>query len=155
MWITILYPCSLGFPGGSLVKALPAMRSCRRHKFDPWVGKISWRRTWKPTPLFLPGESHGQRSLAGNSPWGHKEWLKWLNMHAHIPITYHTATMLQYKEGKICTFSFQQETAFFLVVAKNNSRQMRHCLMGIGILISKMKRVLQIHGSDGFTAMWM
>ena len=62
-----------GFPSGSVVKNLPAMRSCRRHKFDPWVGKISWRRAWKPTPLFLPGESCGQRSLAGNSPWGHKE----------------------------------------------------------------------------------
>ena len=49
---------------------------CRRHKrceFDPWVGKIPWRRAWQPTPVFLPGESHGQRSLAGCSPWGHKE----------------------------------------------------------------------------------
>ena len=34
-----------------------------RHKFDPWVGKISWRRAWQPTPVFLPGKSHGQRSL--------------------------------------------------------------------------------------------
>ena len=46
---------------------------CRRHRFDPWVGKIPWRRKWQPTPVFLPGESHGQRSLAGCSPWGHKE----------------------------------------------------------------------------------
>ena len=45
----------------------------RRCKFDPWVGKISWRRAWQPTPVFLPGESHGQRSLAGYSPWGHRE----------------------------------------------------------------------------------
>ena len=35
------------------------------------VGKILWRRAWQPTPVFLPGESHGQRSLAGYSPWGH------------------------------------------------------------------------------------
>ena len=44
--------------------------------FDPWVWKISWRREWLPTPVFLvflPGESQGQRSLAGYSPWGHKE----------------------------------------------------------------------------------
>ena len=41
--------------------------------FDPWVGKIPWRRKWHPTPGFLPEESHGQRSLAGYSPWGHKE----------------------------------------------------------------------------------
>ena len=49
---------------------------CRRHKrhvFDPWVGKNSWRRKWQPTPVFLPEEIHGHRSLAGYSPWGHKE----------------------------------------------------------------------------------
>ena len=37
-------------------------------KKNPWVGKIPWRRAWQPTPVFLPGESHGQRSLAGYSP---------------------------------------------------------------------------------------
>ena len=42
-------------------------------QFDPWVGKVPWRRQWKPTPTFLPGESHGQRSLVGYSPWGRKE----------------------------------------------------------------------------------
>ena len=49
---------------------------CRRHKrcgFDAWVGTIPWRRTWQPTSVFLPGEAHGQRSLAGYSPRGHKE----------------------------------------------------------------------------------
>ena len=46
---------------------------CGRPGFDPWVGKIPWRRAWQPTPVFLPGESHGQRSLVGYSPRGHKE----------------------------------------------------------------------------------
>ena len=49
---------------------------CRRHKrrrFDPWVRKSPWRRKWQPTPVFLPGESHGQRSLVCYSPWGLKE----------------------------------------------------------------------------------
>ena len=46
---------------------------CRRCKFNPWVRKIPWRRKWQPTPEFLPGKSHGQRNLAGYSPWGHKE----------------------------------------------------------------------------------
>ena len=46
---------------------------CRRLGFDLWVGKILWRREWQSTPVFLPGESHGQRSLAGYSPYGHKE----------------------------------------------------------------------------------
>ena len=44
---------------------------CRRHGFDPQVGKIPYRRKQQPTPLFLPGKSHGQRSLAGYSPRGH------------------------------------------------------------------------------------
>ena len=44
-----------------------------RTRFNPWVGKIPWRRAWQPTPVFLPGESHGQRSLAGYSPRGCKE----------------------------------------------------------------------------------
>jgi len=41
--------------------------------FDLWVGKIPWRRDQLPTPVFWPGEFHGQRSLGGYSPWGHKE----------------------------------------------------------------------------------
>ena len=45
---------------------------CRRLGFDPSVGNIPWRRKWQPTPVFLPGESHGPRSLVGYSPWGHK-----------------------------------------------------------------------------------
>ena len=53
-----------------MVKNPPAMRG---PGFDPWVGKIPWRRAWQPTPVFLPGESHGQRSLVGYSPWGHTE----------------------------------------------------------------------------------
>ena len=41
--------------------------------FNPWVRKMSWRRKWQPTPVFLPGKSHGWRSLVGYSPWGCKE----------------------------------------------------------------------------------
>ena len=40
---------------------------------DPWVRKIPWKRKWLPTPVFFSGTSHGQRGLAGYSPWGHKE----------------------------------------------------------------------------------
>ena len=45
---------------------------CRRHGFDPWSGKIPWCRKWQPIPVFLPGKSQGQRSLAGFRPWSHK-----------------------------------------------------------------------------------
>ena len=46
---------------------------CRRPGFDPWVRKISWTKKWQLTPIFLSGEFHGQRSLEGYIPWGHKE----------------------------------------------------------------------------------
>ena len=45
----------------------------RRPRLNPWVRKIPWRREWHPTPVFLPGEFHGQRSLVGYSLWGRKE----------------------------------------------------------------------------------
>ena len=74
-------PLSLSFsdllpyqPGAFLVaqvvKKLPATQEM---VFDPWVGKSPWRREWQPTPVFLPGEFHGQRSLVGYSPGGRKE----------------------------------------------------------------------------------
>ena len=56
-----------------VVKNPPANAGDMRHKFDPWVGKIPWRRAWQPTPVFLPGESHGQKSQVGYSSWGHEE----------------------------------------------------------------------------------
>ena len=62
------------FPGGASGKEPSChCRRCKRHGFDPWVRKIPWRREQHPTPIFLPGEFHGQRSLAGYSPWGRKE----------------------------------------------------------------------------------
>ena len=54
-----------------------------RPRFDPWVGKIPWRKEWQPAPVFLPGEFHGQRSLAGYSPWGHKESDTTEHMYTH------------------------------------------------------------------------
>ena len=59
----------MGFPGGSVNKELACHAGeTDRCVFDPWVGKILWSRAWQPTPAFLPGESHGQRSLVGYSP---------------------------------------------------------------------------------------
>ena len=57
------------FPGGSAVKNPPANAVERIRSLD----LLPWRREWQPTPIFLPGESHGQRSLVGYSPWGCKE----------------------------------------------------------------------------------
>ena len=59
-----------GFPGSLVVKNLPAMQETQvRYR----VGKIPWRREWQSTPVFLPGEFHGPRSLVGHSPWGCKQ----------------------------------------------------------------------------------
>ena len=49
------------------------MRRHKRHVFNPWVGKNPWRGTWQSTSVFLPGASHGHRSLMGYGQWGHKE----------------------------------------------------------------------------------
>ena len=63
-----------GFPGGTSGKKFTCQyKRPKRGGFDPWVRKIPWKRAWQPTPVFLPGESHGWRSLTGYSPWGHKE----------------------------------------------------------------------------------
>ena len=70
---------AVGLNNGKGVKGVSKMtqqwRIClplRRHRFTLWVRKIPWGREWQPTPVFLSGESHGERSLAGYSPWGRK-----------------------------------------------------------------------------------
>ena len=69
---------SRGFPGDSVVKNLPAIQETH------WVRKIPWRRTWQLTPVFLPGEPHGQRSLVATIHGIAKSWtrLKWLSTHS-------------------------------------------------------------------------
>ena len=64
-------------------------RKCKRHGFHPWVGNIPWRRVFQPIPIFLPGESHRQRSLVSYSPWGCIELDVTgsnLSRHAHISV---------------------------------------------------------------------
>ena len=65
-----------------VVKNLPAKRR-RRWRFNPCVGKIPWRRTWQPTPVFLLEECHGQRSLVGYRPWGRRVRHDWIDL-AHM-----------------------------------------------------------------------
>ena len=79
--LTCVHTCVLqfiyiykGFPAGASGKEPACQRKRqKRPRFHPWVAKIPWRRAWQPTPVFLPGESHGQRSLVGYSPWGCKK----------------------------------------------------------------------------------
>ena len=84
-----------GLPGGAVVKNPSACqcKRCKRCGFDPWVGTIPWRRKWQLTPVFLPGESHGQRSLVGSGPWGPKE--SDMAGHTHTPHTHHSTLKCQ------------------------------------------------------------
>ena len=68
MWMDL--EILMGFPGSSVVKV---HLQSRRPRFDPWVGKISWRKEWLPTPGFLPGKAHEQRSPVGYRAWGCKK----------------------------------------------------------------------------------
>ena len=60
---------------------------CRGHRFDPWVGSIPWRRKWQPTPVFLPGKPHRQRSRVGYSPWGCNELSTTEQLHNNPSLT--------------------------------------------------------------------
>ena len=75
--LDLLFSVWCGFPSGSVGKVC---LQCGSPGFNPWAGKIPQRRKWQPTPAFLPGEFHGQRSLVGYSSWGRKEWdtTEWL-----------------------------------------------------------------------------
>ena len=68
--VSLPFPISRGYLQTSLVmlSGKESACQCRRHGFDTWVGKIPWRRKRQPSPLFLPGKFHGQRSLAGYNP---------------------------------------------------------------------------------------
>ena len=75
MKLAVMYAIPMGFPGWLRGKRKPSCqyRRCRRCWFHPWVRTISWMRKWQPIPVFLPGESHGQRNMADYSPQGRTE----------------------------------------------------------------------------------
>ena len=102
----------LGFPRGSGVKNPPAVReSGRSHGFDPCVWKIPWRRKWQPTPVFLPGESHGQRSLATKQHavlWG--IFIEWCNCTCNL-ILEHFYFIPPHQKKPICSYCQTQVTA--------------------------------------------
>ena len=78
----------------------------RRYGFDPWVGRILWRRKWQPTPVFLHGEFHGQRSLVGYSLWGCRVRQDWATEHTSICYTVYSEAVslevLLYRRLPLC-----------------------------------------------------
>ena len=87
-WDFVTLQDSVGFPKWGSGKESACQ--CRRRRFNPWVRKSPWCRKWQPTPEFLPGKFHGQRSLEGYSPWVRQEsdMTEWLSMHAQYCTEY-------------------------------------------------------------------
>ena len=78
---------TVGFSG--VANSEEPVWQCRRHKrwgFDPWVGKVPWRRKWQPTPVLFPGESQGQRRLVAYSPWACEESDTTVCTHIHTHV---------------------------------------------------------------------
>ena len=87
---------------------------CRRHRrceFNSWVEKIPWRRKWQPTPVFLPGKFHRQRSLGSYRPWGHRIQNDWAHTHTHpTTLPNNTCFSIHYMgQGLLVPFSRQGE----------------------------------------------
>ena len=110
-WVALDSTEALVFPGGSVSKESTCNAGdslqCRRPCFDSWVEKIPWRRKWQPTPVFLPGKSHGQRNLVGYSPWDHKRI-------RHGLATKQQNLSFKTIESKITTLNKQLADTFFL-----------------------------------------
>ena len=91
---------------------------CRKRRLDPWARKISWRRKWQPTLVFLPGESQGQRSLAGHSPWGQEESDMTKQLKNNNPerkmLIYHSSQRLCIQMDVSFLFSFAFHLSSFL-----------------------------------------
>ena len=99
-----------GFPGGSDGKA---SETCNAGGFNPWVGKIPWRRKLQPTPVILPGKFHGLRSLVGYSPWGHKESETTEQLHSHSQYTYLLLQSVWISYAVLSSQNFQRHWLIF------------------------------------------
>ena len=113
----------MGLPSGTVVKNLPVNIGdwrLKKQEFDPWVGQIPWRWKWQCTPVFLPGEFHGQGSLAGHSPW--RTWLStatqrrpftsWVLKLSHLN-QYPNSKQPCMDDCPLCPFSAKFQVLFF------------------------------------------
>ena len=122
-----------------MVKTLPA--NAEDPGFNPWVGKIPWRRKRQPTPVFWPGESHAQGSLVGCSPWGHKEFD--MTEHAGGPVTpRHSASAQSIAKSFVSKFhTFQPPACNAEAVAVKRRLKKRNELLFFFFLFPKNKEV--------------
>ena len=118
-------------------------RRCKRLGFDPWVGKISWGRKWQPTPVFLPGKSHGHRSRASYSSWTRafsRVWAQYL-WHTGLPepvsLRWHMDSEPLDQQGSPWLFLFLMQSsqqAFFLSAKSSGI----HAITRIKYIIPKL-----------------
>ena len=120
---TIPFICKLYFPNShwGLPWWLNFCLQYRKHErcgFDPWFGKIPWRREWLSTPVFLPGESPGQRSLTGYSPRGRRVWHNWSNLRRkHNPCWKYNYVLKKQKqktEATLTHFTLEKSPNIFM-----------------------------------------
>ena len=120
------YVCD--FPGGSDGKSV--CLQCGRPGFSPWVRKIPWRRKWQPTPGFLPGKSHGQRSLVGYSPRGPKEsdtteqlhYYWWIIIKASQTLGELINDSLSYWQEMFISIMWKEWKSYFILLDKKKLR---------------------------------
>ena len=104
---------------------------CRTPGFNPWVGKIPWRRKWQPTPVFLPGESHGQRSLVGYSPQGHKE----LDTTEQLHFTKQLHTYITQTKFPVCNMYMDFLDSVFFLLPKSKMHFLLVIFLAFSFLI--------------------
>ena len=115
-----LWPSNIppGFPGGASSKESACQsRRCKRCGFDPWVEKTLWSRKWQPSPVFLPRESHEQKSLVGYSPWGCRksDTTEWVNTQYAIVYMYYISFI----------HSSKQIHSYYWVIEETSVRNLR------------------------------
>ena len=116
MFCSLFCTCDLGLAWWLSGKASTCQ--CRRCIFDPWVGKIPWRRKWQLASVFLPGKSHGRRSLASHSPWGSKSQTRLSNWTTETCVIYFTIKKF---ERKIAARNGDSELALCVEPARSTS----------------------------------
>ena len=134
---------------------------CRRPGFSPQVRKVPWSRDWLHTPVFLPGEFHGQRSMAGYSPWGHKEsdtteWLRSTFINRHSTLRKSLSSLFIHLFTSVLThkFLFYSEVCnsiLFILMLQLSSEGFWKSIYGTS---GKFSKVLEANGHFASKYFW-
>ena len=142
----------MGFPG-VLVGKESAWNAgnhlqCRRPRLNPWVRKIPWRRKWQPTPVLLPGKSHGRRRVVGYSPWGPKESDMTERLH-FLSLSLPFSLLLFFKHS-LCLLLFLFVFLNFFFGVSFLCNMVKHCIQRVLYLWSKP----HWHSESEYGLMW-